>query len=232
MDNFSKKDENTNIKIEKYRETKDNAICRYQKWLIFLDILSKSKSKKSKNTIINNNYDVLLNSSFSLSENRIIHFVSIIKSVELDKSNFQIFSNFFTILGNILVNENKVVFKKENIFENIIFSFNRNMLHNIVFVLIKKYFEEFDAHFSANFVIYIKPANLEGIYFVKIHKTSDFKMKNNTCFKLLTQIDQDFNRIFSDFIILDTNDKNQINYFYNLIEMMFNYSFLEEQINQ
>ena len=232
MDNFSKKDENTNIKVEKYRETKDNAISRYQKWLIFLDILSKSKSKKSKNTITNNNYDVLLNSSFSLSENRIIHFISIIKSVELDKSNFQIFSNFFTILGNILVNENKVVFKKENIFENIIFSFNRNMLHNIVFVLIKKYFEEFDAHFSANFVIYIKPANLQGIYFVKIHKTSDFKMKNNTCFKLLTQIDQDFNRIFSDFIILDTNDKNQISYFYNLIEMMFNYSFLEEQISQ
>ena len=232
MDNFSKKDENTEIKIEKYKETKDNVNCKYQKWLIFLDILSKSKSKKSKNTITNTNYDVLLNSSFSLTENRPIHFVSIIKSVELDKSNFQIFSNFFTILGNILVNENKVVFKKENIFENIIFSFNRNILHNIVFVLIKKYFEEFDAHFSANFVIYIKPANLQGIYFVKIRKTSDFKMKNNTCFKLLTQIDQDFNRIFSDFIILDTNDKNQIKYFYNLIEMMFNYSFLEEQISQ
>ena len=97
---------------------------------------------------------------------------------------------------------------------------------------LRPYFEEFDAHFSANFVIYIKPANLQGIYFVKIRKTSDFKMKNNTCFKLLTQIDQDFNRIFSDFIILDTNDKNQIKYFYNLIEMMFNYSFLEEQISQ
>ena len=232
MENFSKKDENTDVKIEKYKETKDNIICRYQKWLIFLDILSKSKSKKTKNTITNNNYDVLLNSSFSLSENRIIHFISIIKSVELDKSSFQIFSNFFTILGNILVNENKVVFKKENIFENIIFSFNRNMIHNIVFVLIKKYFEEFDAHFSANFVLYIKPANLQGIYFVKIRKMSDFKMKNNTCFKLLTQIDQDFNRIFSDFIILDTNDKNQIKYFYDLIEMMFNYSFLEEQISQ
>jgi len=232
MENFSKKDENTDVKIEKYKETKDNIICRYQKWLIFLDILSKSKSKKTKNTITNNNYDVLLNSSFSLSENRIIHFISIIKSVELDKSSFQIFSNFFTILGNILVNENKVVFKKENIFENIIFSFNRNMIHNIVFVLIKKYFEEFDAHFSANFVLYIKPANSQGIYFVKIRKMSDFKMKNNTCFKLLTQIDQDFNRIFSDFIILDTNDKNQIKYFYDLIEMMFNYSFLEEQISQ
>lgn len=232
MNNFSKKDENTEIKIEKYKETKDNIICRYQKWLIFLDILSKSKSKKAKNNITNNNYDVLLNSSFSLSENKPIHFISIIKSVELDKSNFQIFSNFFTILGNVLVNENKVVLKKENIFENIIFSFNRNMLYNIVFVLIKKYFEEFDAHFSANFVIYIKPANLQGIYFVKIHKSSDFKMKNNTCFKLLTQIDQDFNKIFSDFIILDTNDKFQIKYFYNLIEMMLNYSFLEEQISQ
>ena len=56
-------------------------------------------------------------------------------------------------------------------------------------------------------------------------------MKNNNAFKLLTQIDQDVNKIFSDFIILDTNDEKQINYFYNIIEIIFNYSFLEEQIN-
>ena len=56
-------------------------------------------------------------------------------------------------------------------------------------------------------------------------------MKNSVPFKLLTQIDQDFNKIFNNNIILDTNDKKQIDYFYNIIEMIFNYSFLEEQIN-
>ena len=101
----------------------------------------------------------------------------------------------------------------------------------MVFVLIKKYFEEFDSHFGCNFIVYIKPLSIKGIYLIKIQKNSDFKMKNNSAFKLLTQIDQDFNKIFSDFIMLDTKNQKQIDYFYNLIGMVFNYAFLEEQIN-
>ena len=220
------------IKIEKYKETKDIISCRYQKWLIFIEMLYNSKSKKTiPSNDINDNIDFLLNSSFSFSENKPIHFISIIKSLELEKKDLNLFSNFLAILGNIIINGNEIVLKDENIFENNIFKFEKNMMHGVVFVLINQYFEEFDAHFSCNFIVYIKPLNVKGLYMIKIQKNSDFKMKNNTAFKLLTQIDQDFNKMFSDFIILDTNEQKQISYFYNLIEMIFNYSFLEEQIN-
>ena len=95
----------------------------------------------------------------------------------------------------------------------------------------KDFFDEYDAHFSCNFIVFIKPLSLKGIYCIKINKKSDFKMKNSNAFKILTQIDQDFNKIFNVNIILDTNDKKQIDYFYNIIEMIFNYSFLEDQVN-
>ena len=220
------------IKIEKFKETKDIVNCRYQKWLMFVEMLYSSKSKKiiSSNNI-NENIDFLLNSSLSFYENRPIHFISIIKSLELTNSDFPLFYSFLSILGNFAINENEIAIKKESIFENVIYKFDKCSLYGVVFVLIKKYFEEFDAHFSGNFVIYIKPLSIKGIYLIKIQKNSDFKMKNNTAFKLLTQIDQDYNKIFEDFIIFDTSDTKQINYFYNLIEMIFNYTFLEEQIN-
>ena len=194
-------------------------------------MLAKSKAKKSLSSDINDNIYFLLNFSFSFTEKKPIHFISIIKSLELDNNDFKLFLNFISILGNIIINEKEIALKKENIFENIIYRFDKNILHGVVFVLIKQYFEELDAHFSCNFIFYIKPLSLEGVYFIKIQKNSDFKMKNNNAFKLLTQIDQDVNKIFSDFIILDTNDEKQINYFYNIIEIIFNYSFLEEQIN-
>ena len=231
MDKYNNLDKIQDIEIEKYTETKDNDNCRYQKWLIFIEMLAKSKAKKSLSSDINDNIDFLLNSSFSFTEKKPIHFISIIKSLELDNNDFKLFLNFISILGNIIINEKEIALKKENIFENIIYRFDKNILHGVVFVLIKQYFEELDAHFSCNFIFYIKPLSLEGIYFIKIQKNSDFKMKNNNAFKLLTQIDQDVNKIFSDFIILDTNDEKQINYFYNIIEIIFNYSFLEEQIN-
>ena len=197
-----------------------------------MEMLAGSKSKKNiPSNNINENLDFLLNSSFSFSDNKPIHFVSIIKSLELENSEFPLFYNFLTVLGNIIINENEIAIKNENVFENIIYKFDKNTLYGVVFVLIKKYFEELDAHFSGNFVIYIKPLSLKGIYLIKIQKNSDFKMKNNNAFKLLTQIDQDFNKIFSDFFIFDTSDKKQIEYFYTLIEMIFNYYFLEEQIN-
>ena len=231
MDKFNNVDKIKDIEIEKYKETKDNSNCRYQKWLIFMEMLANSKAKKSLNSDINDNIDFLLNSSFSFTEKKPIYFISIIKSLELDNNDFKLFINFISILGNIIINENEIVLKKEDIFENILFKFDKNILHGVVFVLIKQYFEEFDVHFSCNFIVYIKPLSVEGIYFIKIQKNSDFKMKNNNPFKLLIQIDQDVNKIFSDFIILDTNDEKQINYFYNIIEILFNYSFLEEQIN-
>ena len=232
MDKYNEKDEIKNIIIEKYKETKDIVSCRYQKWLIFMEMLSNSKSKKSlTSSDMNENIDFLLNSSFSFSENKPIHFVSLIKSLELENEDLNLFSNFLAILGNIIINENEIVFKNESIFENTIYKFDKFILYGVVFVLIKKYFEEFDAHFSCNFIVFIKPLRLKGIYMIKIQKNSDFKMKNNNAFKLLTQIDQDFNKIFSDFIILDTKNQKQISYFNNLIEMIFNYSFLEEQIN-
>ena len=230
MDKYNSNDEIKEMKIEKFKESKDNVNCRYQKWLIFLEMLCKSKSKKAKSNDFNN-IDFLLNSSFSFDENKPINFISIIKSLDLDNSDFSAFTNFLSILGNIFINENELVIKKENVFENIIYSFDKNLMHGVVFVLIKKLYEENDIHFNGNFIIFIKPLNLNGIYFVKIQKNSDFKIKNNTAFKLLTQIDQDFNKIFSDTIIFDTNDKRQINYFNNLIEIIFNYSFLEEQIS-
>ena len=232
MEKYDNKDEEKDIKIEKFKETKDIVNCRYQKWLIFMEMLAGSKSKKNiPSNNINENLDFLFNSSFSFSDNKPIYFVSIIKSLELENSEFPLFYNFLTVLGNIIINENEIAIKNENVFENIIYKFDKNTLYGVVFVLIKKYFEELDAHFSGNFVIYIKPLSLKGIYLIKIQKNSDFKMKNNNAFKLLTQIDQDFNKIFSDFLIFDTSDKKQIEYFYTLIEMIFNYYFLEEQIN-
>ena len=231
LDNLKQNDEICISKIDKYRETKDNINCRYQKWLIFIEMLLNSKSKKAKATDFNDNIDFLFNSSFTFSENKPIHFVSIIKSVELDKTDFNLFSNFFSILGNVIIDENELALKKGNIFDKIIFRFDKSTLHGVVFVLIKKLFLEEDAHFSGNFIVYIKPLSLTGVYLIKIQKNSDFKLKNNTAFKVLTQIDQDFNKIFSDFIILDTNNEKQNYYFFNLIEMIFNYGFLEEQIN-
>ena len=232
IDQKNNLDEIKDIKIEKYKETKDIISCRYQKWLIFIEMLFNSKSKKNApSNDINDNIDFLLNSSFSFSENKPIHFISIIKSLKLEKNDLEIFSNFLAILGNIIINGNEIVLKNENIFENNIFKFEKAMMHGVVFVLMKDYYEEFDAHFSCNFIVYIKPLNFKGIYLIKFEKKSDFKMKNNSAFKLLTQIDQDFNKMFSDLIIIDTNDQKQISYFYNLIEMIFNYSFLEEQIN-
>ena len=230
IDKNNNLDEIKDIKIEKYKETKDIISCRYQKWLIFIEMLSNSKTKKNESNDINDNIDFLLNSSFSFSENKPIHFISIIKSTELEKKDIKFFSNFLAILGNIIINGNEIVLKNENIFENNIFKFDK-MMHGVVFVLTKQYFEQLDAHFSCNFIVFIKPLNFKGLYLIKIEKKSDFKMKNNSAFKLLTQIDNDFNKMFSDFIMLDTSNQQQIYYFYNLIEMIFNYSFLEEQIN-
>ena len=231
LENHKKDDENFESKIEKYKETKDIVNCRYQKWLIFIQMLLNSKSKKAKASDINDNIDFLFNSSFSFTESKPIHFISIIKSEELDDNDFNLFSNFYSILGNVIINEDEFAIKKENIFDNIIFRFDKSTLHGVVIVLIKKLFMEDDAHFSGNFIVYVKPLNVNGLYFIKIQKNSDFKMKNNNAFKLLTQIDQDFNKIFSDFIILDTTNEKQNEYFFNLIEMIFNYAFLEEQIN-
>ena len=218
-------------KIAKYKEAKDKMNTRYKNWLSFIDMLSNRKNKKPINyKNINESMDILFNSSFSFTENKPIHFISIIKSLGLNNKDFELFSNFFAILGKIIVTEDEIIFRKENIFEKIIYKFDK-YLYGVVFVLMKDYFEELDAHLSSNFIVYIKPLSLNGIYLIKIHKNSDFKMKNSVPFKLLTQIDQDFNKIFNNNIILDTNDKKQIDYFYNIIEMIFNYSFLEEQIN-
>lgn len=224
--------DNKDIEIEKYKETKDNGNCRYQKWLLFIEMLSRSKAKKNLTSDINDNIEFLLNSSFSFTEKKQIHFISIIKSSGLDNNDCQLFLDFISILGNIIINQKEMAIKKESLFENIIYKFDKNNLHGVVFVLIKHLFEESDAHFSSNFIVYVKPLCLKGLYFIKIQKNSDFKMKNNNAFKLMMQIDQDFNKIFSDFIILDTNDKRQISYFYMIIEILFNYLFLEEQINE
>ena len=103
-------------------------------------MLSNSKTKKNESNDINDNIDFLLNSSFSFSENKPIHFISIIKSTELEKKDIKFFSNFLAILGNIIINGNEIVLKNENIFENNIFKFDK-MMHGVVFVLTKQYFE-------------------------------------------------------------------------------------------
>ena len=233
LENHIKTDENKEEIIEKYKETKDVVNIKYKKWLVFIEKLLNSKSKKTKPNDANENIDALLNSSFSFSENKPIHFINIIKSLEIDNNDLKLFTDFLSILGNIIVKEKEVFLQKENVFENIIYKFDKFYIHGVVFVLIKKEFKMSDKYinFNGNFIVYIKPLSLKGIYLIKIIKNSDFKMKNNNAFKLLTQIDQDFNKVFSDFIILDTNNEKQINYFFNLIEMVFNYGFLEEQIN-
>ena len=194
-----------------------------------LEILSNSKSKKAKASDFNN-IEILLNSSFSFSEKKPIHFISIIKSVELDNTDLNIFTDFFSILGNIIIKENQLILKKENVFENIIYKFDQFLLHRVVFVLIKNKYEKPKSYFNGNFIFCIKPLNIKGVYLIKIEKNSEFKIKKNNIVKLLTQVDQDFNNIFSDFIILDTNNEKQINYFFKIIEMIFDYKFLEDQI--
>ena len=54
--------------------------------------------------------------------------------------------------------------------------------------------------------------------------------KNNKI-KILTQIDNDINKMFSDYIIIDFNDDKQIDYFFGIMDFLFNYSLLEQFIN-
>ena len=62
----------------------------------FLEMFSNSKSKKNlTSTDMNENIDFLLNSSFSFSENKSIHFVSLLKSLELENEDFFKFFSYF-----------------------------------------------------------------------------------------------------------------------------------------
>ena len=52
----------------------------------------------------------------------------------------------------------------------------------------------------------------------------------NNKIKILNYLDTDINKIFSDFIIIDFNNKMQVKFFYIIIDILFHYSLLEQFI--
>ena len=74
----------------------------------------------------------------------------------------------------------------------------------------------------------------ESVYSMKIKKNSKNKSKNNNNNnnnKTNIQIDNEINKMFSDFIIIDFNNKTQVDFFYKVIDVLFNYSLLDQFIN-
>ena len=97
--------------------------------------------------------------------------------------------------------------------------------------LIKDNFEQYeDSILNEKFIIYVKPLILKSVYSIKIKKNSNYKIKINNN-KINNQIDIDINKMFSDFLIIDFNNKTQIDFFYKIIDILFNYSLLEHFID-
>ena len=228
--------ENNNIamlnKDSKIKSNMTNLNNNYQSWLNYLckaSTIVKSKKHNYEEDI--KKHDTLLKSSFSFYSTKIEKNIGLIKSEEIINKDIPLFSSFLSNLGVVTVNENKFVIQKEYLFDKYIIHLDKNDSYDILIVLIKENFEQYeDSILSEKFIIYVKPLILKSVYSIKIKKNSNYKIKNNNN-KINNQIDNDINKMFSDFIIIDFNNKTQIDFFYKTIDVLFNYSLLEHFID-
>ena len=232
MENNNKN--NDNKKSDKdLKEKKSSIIHNYQIWLNYLSKISTIiKSKKTNYEEDINKYDDLLKSSFSFYGKKIEKNIVLIKSEDINNKDFHLFNSFLSNLGIIMIKENKFIIKKENLYDKNIIHLDKNESSDILIVLIKDDFEQYeDSILNEKFIIYVKPLILQSVYSIKITKNSNYKNKYNiNKLKIFTQIDSDINKMFSDFIIIDFNNKVQVDYLYKIIDVLVNYSLLEHFI--
>ena len=246
--NDTNKNENNNVmmvksekeKIEiKLKENNKELNSNYQFWLLYLTkLVSLNKTKRGRTEEKIKKFDDLLKSAFSFYDNKLQKNIIIIKSGEINDKDAELFFPFLSKLGNIITSDNNFSIIKENYFENYVFDFFQKEFNDMSIVLIKENFQQYEnLVFNNKLIIYIKPLNSKGVYSIKIQKIPDNNINNiknnnkNNKIKILTQIDNDINKMFSDYIIIDFNDDKQIDYFFGIMDFLFNYSLLEQFIN-
>ena len=237
--NEKKIDGENNIKddkkkqIEKELMEKNKAFnYNYQIWGTFLmKAVTIAKLKKSKIEEELKKYDDLLKMSFSIFSSKIEKELGLIKSEEIENKDIALYIPFLSNLGVILTNENTFLFHKENLFDKFIINLDKINFNDILIVLIKENFHEYeDSILNEKFIIYVKPTFLPSVYSIKIIKNTDEMKSINNKIKILNYLDTDINKIFSDFIIIDFNNKMQVKFFYIIIDILFHYSLLEQFI--
>ena len=205
----------------------------YQSWLNYLMKTSAIiKSKKNNYEEDINKYNDLLKSSFSFYKTKIEKNIGLIKSEEINNKDIPLFISFLSNLGIIMIKENRFIIQKEYLYDKNIINLDKNESNDILIVLIKDNFQQIeDSILNEKFIIYVKPLILKSVFSLKITKNSNNKNKYNiNKIRINTQLDNDINKMFSDFIILDFNNKVHVDYFYKIIDVLFNYSLLESFI--
>ena len=222
------------IKVEKDLLEKNKAYnYNYQMWTIFttkIPELNKLKKKVIEQEIKKN--EDLLKDIFSFYKNKIEIMIGLIKSEEINSNDISLFTPLFTNIGEIILGENKFHFQKEYAFTKYIIHLEKIELDNIIFVLIKDRFHDFeDSILNGKYIIYIKPLSTKSVYSIEINKIPNDEISSATKPKLLQQLEDDINLIFSDYMIIDFNNKNQVDYFFSITHILFYYSILEQFIN-
>ena len=224
-----KKDNVENELLEKNKSFNYN----YQLWLTFLmKSAAMNKLKKIKIEDEIKKVDDLLSSCFSFYQSKIETMIGLIKSEEIDDNDISLFTPFLSNIGEVKVEENLFQYQKENIYNRYIITFNKMNSNDVLIVLIKDNFLEYeDSILDGKFIIYIKPTCLSSVYSIKITKNINNKRNNKNNIKALDQIDNDINKIFSELFLIDFNNETQVNYFYFIIDILFKYSLLGQFIN-
>ena len=232
--------ENQDIKNSKKNNIENELIKKnksfnynYQLWLTFLmKSTTKIKSKKNKIEDEIKKVEDLLSSCFSFYKSKIEMMIGLIKSEEIDDKDISLFTTFLSNLGEIKIEENLFQYQKEYIFNKYIITLNKMNSKDVLIVLIKDNFIEYeDSILDGKFIIYIKPTRLSSVYSIKIIKNINNKRKIKNNLKALEQIDNDINKIFSELFLIDFNNEIQLNYFYFIIDILFKYSLLGQFIN-
>ena len=225
------------IKVEKYLLEKNKIYnFNYQMWKVFVPKVSDfMKIKKIKRIAveqeIKNKADLLKN-VFSFYQNKIEIMISLIKSEKLSNNDMSLFMPLLSNIGEIITKDNTFQFQKEYAYRKYIIHLDKIDLNDILIVLIKNNLQEFDnSILEEKNIIYIKPLLTKSVYLIKIHKNSNNDINSDTNNKLFQQLDNEINSIFSDFMIIDFNNEEQVNYFFSIINILFIYSLLEKFIN-
>ena len=222
------------IKVENdLLEKNKTFIYNYQMWIIFtkkIPELIKLKKRVLEQEIKKN--EDLLKDVFSFYKNKMEIKISLIKSEEINDKDISLFIQLFTNIGEIITEENKLQFQKEYEYRKYIIHLDKKELDNILLVLIKDNFHEIeDSILSGKNIIYIKPLPIKSVYSIKIHKISNEKISSEFNPKILRQLEDDINLIFSDYMIIDFNNEKQVDYFFSIIHILFYYSLLDQFIN-
>ena len=222
------------IKVEKDLLEKNKTYnYNYQMWIIFtkkIPDLIKLRKKVSEREIKKN--EDLLKDIFSFYKNKIEIMIGLIKSEEISSNDISLFMPLFTNIGEIISGENKFKFQKEYAYRKYIIHLDKIELDNIILVLIKdKPLGIEDSIINGKNIIYIKPLPTKSVYSIKIDKISNDDISSDIKPKLLQLLEDDINLIFSDYMIIDFNNKNQVDYFFSIIHILFYYSLLEQFIN-